>query len=114
VQSQPQASTVRVLAMTNRTRAPAAPDIPIRGGFPALSFDGLDGLFGPPDTGDTARERIAADIRAVAADPVVAVRLFDTGQILNPGNAAEFAAAIEEQQSKIIAIARRLDVKPEQ
>jgi len=84
VQSQLQAGTVKVLAMTNRTRAPAAPDIPTvtEAGFPALSFDGL---FAPPDTGDTARERIAADIRAVAADPVVAVRLFDTGQILNPG-----------------------------
>jgi hypothetical protein len=45
---------------------------------------------------------------------VVAVCLFDTGQILNPRNAAEFAAAIEEQQSKVIAIARRLDDKPEQ
>jgi tripartite-type tricarboxylate transporter receptor subunit TctC len=116
VQSQLQAGTVKVLAMTNRTRAPAAPDIPTvaEAGFPALSFDGLVGLFGPPDMGEAARERIAADIRAVAADPMVAARLFDTGQILNPGNAAEFAAAIEEQQSKVIAIARRMDVKPEQ
>jgi Tripartite tricarboxylate transporter family receptor len=59
VQSQLQAGTVKVLAMTNRTRAPSAPDIPTvtEAGFPALSFDGLVGLFGPPDTGDTARER---------------------------------------------------------
>jgi tripartite-type tricarboxylate transporter receptor subunit TctC len=116
VQSQLQAGTIKVLAMTNRMRAPAAPDIPTvtEAGFPDLAFDGLVGLFGPPDMAAAVRERIAGDIRAVAADPEVAARLAATGQTLNPGTAAEFAAAIEEQQSKLIAIARRMDIKPEQ
>jgi tripartite-type tricarboxylate transporter receptor subunit TctC len=115
VQSQLQAGTVKALAMTNQARAPTAPDIPTaaQAGYPALTFDGLVGLFGPPSMAAPLRERIAADIRAVAADPGVEARLFQTGQILNPGTPAEFAAAIEQQTSKLDAIAKALDVKPE-
>jgi tripartite-type tricarboxylate transporter receptor subunit TctC len=115
VQSQLQAGTIKMLAMTNQARAPTAPDIPTatQAGYPALAFDGLVGLFGPPSMAAGLRERIAADIRAVAADPGVEARLIQTGQILNPGTPAEFAAAIEQQTGKLAAIAKALDVKPE-
>jgi tripartite-type tricarboxylate transporter receptor subunit TctC len=115
VQSQVQAGTVKVLAMTNGQRAPTAPEIPTaaQAGYPALAFDGLVGLFGPPTMAPALRERVAADIREVATDPYIEPRLMQTGQILNPGGGAEFAAAIEEQRSKIIAIAKALDLKPE-
>jgi tripartite-type tricarboxylate transporter receptor subunit TctC len=115
VQSQLQAGTVKALAMTNQARAPTAPDIPTaaQAGYPALTFDGLVGLFGPPSMAAALRERIAVDIRAVAVDPGIEARLFQTGQTLNPGTPAEFAAAIEQQTSKLDAIAKALDVKPE-
>ncbi|HWF96586.1 MAG TPA: tripartite tricarboxylate transporter substrate binding protein [Xanthobacteraceae bacterium] len=116
VQSQLQAGTVKALAMTNQTRAPTAPEIPTatQAGYPELAFDGLVGLFGPPNMAPELRERIAADMRTVAADPAVEPRLIQTGQILNPGGPAEFAAAIEDQTSKLAAIAKALDIKPEQ
>jgi tripartite-type tricarboxylate transporter receptor subunit TctC len=116
VRSQLQAGTIKALAMTNQTRAPTAPDIPTvaQAGYPELTFDGLVGLFGPPNMVPELRERIAADIRAVAADPGVEPHLIQTGQILNPGGPAEFAAAIEDQTSKLAAIAKALDIKPEQ
>jgi tripartite-type tricarboxylate transporter receptor subunit TctC len=115
VQSQLQAGTIRVVAMTNRQRAPTAPEIPTaaEAGYPALEFDGLVGLFGPQTMASALRERIAADIRTVAADPYIEQRLVATGQILNPGTAAEFGAAIEEQKSKLAGIAKALDIKPE-
>jgi tripartite-type tricarboxylate transporter receptor subunit TctC len=115
VQSQLQAGTIKVLAMTNQTRAPTAREIPTatQAGYPALAFDGLVGLFGPSTMTAGLRERIAADIRAVAADPSVEPRLIQTGQILNPGSPAEFAAAIDEQRAKLAAIAKALDIKPE-
>jgi tripartite-type tricarboxylate transporter receptor subunit TctC len=114
VQSQEQAGTIRPLAMTNRMRAPTAPGIPTaaEAGYPALTFDGLVGLFGPPNMATALRERIAADIRAVA-DPGIEQRLIQTGQILNPGTPAEFGVAIEEQTGKLATIARALDLKPE-
>ena len=116
VQSQLQAGTIKALAMTNQTRAPTAPEIPTatQAGYPELAFDGLVGLFGPPNMAPELRERIAADMRAVAADPAIEPRLIQTGQILNPGGPAEFAAAIEDQTSKLAAIAKALDIKPEQ
>jgi tripartite-type tricarboxylate transporter receptor subunit TctC len=115
VQSQLQAGSIRALAMTNRQRAPTAPDIPTaeEAGYPALTFDGLVGLFGAPGMPPAVRERIARDIRQVAADPVIEQRLRQTGQTLNPGGAGEFAAAIEEQTSKLVAIAKAIDLKPE-
>ena len=115
VQSQLQAGTVKALVMTNRQRAPTAPDIPTaeEAGYPALTFDGLVGLFGPPGMAAALRERIADDVRAVAADPAIGSRLMQTGQTLNPGGGAEFAAAIDEQRTKLAAIAKAIDLKPE-
>jgi tripartite-type tricarboxylate transporter receptor subunit TctC len=115
VQSQVQAGTVKVLAMTNGQRAPTAPEIPTaaEAGYPALEFDGLVGLFGPPSMAPALRERIANDIREVATDPYIESRLIQTGQILNPGKAAEFAAAIEQQTGRLTVIAKALDIKPE-
>ena len=61
-----------------------------------------------------ARDRIAADIRAVASDPVVLARLTATGQVVSPGTAAEFAASIEEQRGKLAAVAQQLGIKAAQ
>jgi len=115
IQSQLQAGTIRAIAMTNHQRAPAAPDVPtaVEAGYPELEFDGLVGLFGPRTMPPALRDRIAADIREVATDPYIEQRLTATGQILNPGTAAEFAAAIDGQMTKLAAIAKALDIKPE-
>ena len=45
-----QAGKIKMLAVTNTSRAEVIPDIPTVGeaGFPALTIDGLVGLFGPP------------------------------------------------------------------
>jgi tripartite-type tricarboxylate transporter receptor subunit TctC len=115
VQSQLQAGTIRAVAMTNHQRAPAAPQIPTarEAGYPALEFDGLVGLFGPRSMAPALRERIATDIREVAADTYIESRLAATGQTLNPGTAAEFGAAIDEQSAKLAAIAKELNIPPE-
>ena len=111
-----QAGKIRLLAVTNSERAPTAPEIPTvkEAGYPQLAFDGLVGFFGPADMPNTLRERIAGDVRAVAADPVIGERLAATGQILNIGGPSEFAAATDAQRAKIAAIAKELGVKPAQ
>jgi len=113
VRPQLQAGKVRLIAVTNSVRAPTEPNVPTaaEAGYPVLAIDGLVGLFGPQGMASELRERIAADVRTVAADPVVGARLTDTGQILNVGGPAEFGAAIEEQRAKIAAIARDLGIK---
>ena len=117
VRAQAQAGRIKALAVTNRTRAPGL-DLPTvaEAGFPELSFDGLVGLIAARGSGmtDALRERIASDVRAVAADPVITERLTATGQIVSPGTPAEFAAAIDEQAAHLATFAKALGIKPKQ
>ncbi|HXZ21504.1 MAG TPA: tripartite tricarboxylate transporter substrate binding protein [Pseudolabrys sp.] len=114
VRPQVEAGTVKVLAVTNHERAPAIPDIPtaVEAGYPSLEFDGLVGLFGPPGITDEARAKIADDIHAIASDPEIVKRMAATGQIVSPGNAAEFAASIEQQRAQVAAVAKLFGNKP--
>jgi tripartite-type tricarboxylate transporter receptor subunit TctC len=110
-----QGGKIRIVAMTNKERSPLWPDIPTVSafGYPELAFEGLIGVFAPRGTPDERRQQIAADIRAVAADPAVAQRLAATGQIARGSTPAEFAAAIEEQRSRISAIVRLIGKSPQ-
>lgn len=117
VRPQVEAGTVKVLAVTNHERAPAIPNVPtaVEEGYPSLEFDGLVGLFGPPGIADDVRAKIAEDIRtAAAADPELVKRLTQTGQIVSPGNAAEFAASIAQQRAQVAAVAKLFGNKPVQ
>jgi tripartite-type tricarboxylate transporter receptor subunit TctC len=111
---QMQTGRIKVLAVNARERAPAAPAVPtaIESGYPALTLEGLTGLFGPRGMADELRDRIAADVLAVAADPVIPVRLGSIGQIMKPGGPAAFAAGIDEQRDILAAIAKSLGLKP--
>jgi len=115
VRPQVQAGRVKLLAVQNRSRVPGL-DLPTvaEAGFPALNFDGLVGVVAARSGGlpDAARERIAADIKAIAAEPAVAERLTATGQINSPGSAAEFAASIREQAAQLAATAKLLGTTP--
>jgi tripartite-type tricarboxylate transporter receptor subunit TctC len=108
-----QAGRAKLIAITNSTRASMVAELPtiIEAGYPALTFDGLTGLFGPRDLADGIRERIVADVRAVAADQEIVARLAVIGQVVSPGTAAEFAASIEEQRQKAAAVGRELGIK---
>jgi tripartite-type tricarboxylate transporter receptor subunit TctC len=113
IQAQVQGGRVKLLAVTNRKRAVSYPDVPtaVEAGFPSLEVDGLVGLFGPRLMSADLRQRIAADVAAVATDPTVVARLTATAQVVNPGGPAEFASAIEEQRAKMAEIAKRLGIK---
>jgi tripartite-type tricarboxylate transporter receptor subunit TctC len=104
---------IKVLAVNSRDRAPVAPDVPtaIESGYPAMALEGLNGLFGPGGMADDLRERIAADVIAVAADPVIPARLELIGQNLKLGGPQEFAARIEEQRLILAAIATSLGLR---
>jgi len=103
-----QAGKIHLLAVSNKTRAPIAPDVPtaIEAGHPELEFDGLTGFFGWRGMPTALRDRIASDVRAVAKDASVADRLAKAGQIIHAGTPEEFSRAIEEQRARITAIVR--------
>jgi tripartite-type tricarboxylate transporter receptor subunit TctC len=118
MRGQAQAGRIRLLAVQSRSRAPMLADLPTvaEAGFPGLNFDGLVGLMAARGSGmtDTLRGRIAADVKTVLGDPVVAERLTATGQIVSPGTPAEFAAAVDEQAAHLAAIGKVLGIRPAQ
>ena len=104
VRGHAQGGRIRILAVQNRTRAPGleAPTA-AEAGFPQLTLDGLVGLVAARSSGisDAVREKIAADVKAQLEDPALNERMTATGQIVNPGSPAEFAAAIDEQSKNL-------------
>lgn len=113
---QVQAGNVRLLAVTNQRRAPIAPETPtaIESGYSDLAFEGLMGFFGSRATSAELRNRISADVRAVAADPVLTSRLAAMGQVARGSTPEEFAAAVEKQRAKMAGIVRPIGTKPAQ
>jgi tripartite-type tricarboxylate transporter receptor subunit TctC len=107
---------IKMLALTNRERAPSLPEVPTvtEAGYPALQYDGLVGLFATAGMPVELRERIAGDVRAVIANPAIAARIAGTGQIVAPGTPAEFARSIDGQRVAFTAIARSLGLQPRQ
>jgi tripartite-type tricarboxylate transporter receptor subunit TctC len=105
---------IRMIAVTASERASVAADVPTttEAGFPDIRIDGLTGVFGPRDMAAEVRERIAADVKAAAADPTIASRLLATGQVVNPGGPAEFGAAIDAQRAQVAATGVLLGIKP--
>ena len=111
-----QQGKVKVIALTNAEHAAALNDIPTarEAGFKSLELDGLVGLLGPKAMAAAARDKIAADIRAVVSDPEINSKLAATGQVVNPGTPAEFAAALKDQSQKVVDIGKVLGIKAAQ
>jgi len=109
------AGAVKLLAVTNAQRTPAAPHAPTvaEAGFPDFTFGGLLGLFGTKDIPADLCERIASDVREVLAEPEVKQRLINLGLFARGTSAAEFGRILDEQRAKWAAIAREHDIRPQ-
>ena len=108
-----QQGKIRVLAVTSTQPDPDLPKMPTvaQAGFPGLTVDGLTGWFGPSDMRKDLKERIYADIKAVAdANPVIAERLGTSGQVMNIGGPDDFQKSIDAQRAQIAEMAKRLGV----
>ena len=113
VRPQLQSGKIKLLAVTNSVRAPTEPNLPTvaEAGYPALTIDGLVGLFGPTGMPLELRQHITADIRAVV-DKTIEDRLTTTGQLTNIGGPEEFAKSVDEQRAKVAAFAKALGINP--
>jgi tripartite-type tricarboxylate transporter receptor subunit TctC len=113
VRPQLESGKIKLLAVTNSVHAPTLPKLSTvaEAGYPALTIDGLVGLFGPTGMPLELRQRITADIRAVV-DPTIEDRLTITGQLTNIGGPEEFGKSIDEQRAKIADFAKELGINP--
>jgi tripartite-type tricarboxylate transporter receptor subunit TctC len=110
VQPLMQAGKIKILAVTSKQRAPTAKDVPTAAevGYPALTFESIGGVFGPPGMPEKERESLAADIRAVSTDAAVAERIASIGTIMDVQGPAEFAASVQAQRDRLAGIAKVL------
>jgi tripartite-type tricarboxylate transporter receptor subunit TctC len=111
---QREAGRIKVLAQMGRKRAPSLPDVPTgaEAGFPALEMEGLVGLFSSPAVSAELREKIGADIVAVADDKDIDAKLNASAQTPTRGGAKEFTEIMLRQRAQIAKIAKALDLKP--
>jgi tripartite-type tricarboxylate transporter receptor subunit TctC len=111
---QQQAGRIKVLVQMGAKRAPSLPDIPTatEAGFPAMEMDGLVGLFGSPAVSAELREKIGADVVAVADDKEIDAKLNATAQTPTRGGAKQFSEVMARQRAHIATIAKALDLKP--
>jgi tripartite-type tricarboxylate transporter receptor subunit TctC len=107
---------IKLLAVTTLERAAAAPGLPTASetGHPELTVEAPLGLFGPKTMAPELRERIAADLRALAGDPAIVQRLSSLGMSARASTPAEYAATLAEQRVRWTALARAHGVRPQQ
>src|SRR5256885_8344944 len=110
-----QAGKIKLLAVTNTMRSPAAPHVPTvqELGYSDLSFGGFLGLFAPKDMSAELSGRIASDVSAVLKDPEVVQRLTNVGLIPRGTTPAEWRSILDEQRTKWTAIARANHIQPQ-
>jgi tripartite-type tricarboxylate transporter receptor subunit TctC len=97
-----QGGKAKILAVTSRQRCPAVPQVPtaVESGFPDVIAEGFQGFFGWRDMPPALRDRIAADVRAVAPD-MPNERFVSLGQVIRVGTTADFVAMIEDQRARV-------------
>lgn len=111
---QVESGKIRPIAFTNTKRAQIMPGIPTvrEAGFPQMEFDGMVGAYSTKAVSPEARSRITSDVMTALKNPIVIDRLTATGQVVNPGDAEAFAAAIMEQREVAARAAGILGIKP--
>ncbi len=109
-----QSGAAKVLAVLGRDRFHPIGDVETvaEAGYPALAGDGFNGFFGNADMKPEVRDRIAADVRAIAADPEVREKLAGLSQLPRAGGPDDFAAMIAAQSRQIADIARAIGGAP--
>ena len=104
---------VRVVAVAGAERTTIVPEIPsvTEAGYPILNIETTAGLYGPRGMPLALRERIGADVVAVASDPLVGARLAATGQAMKLGGPAELAKALQAQATRAAEVAKQLGME---
>jgi tripartite-type tricarboxylate transporter receptor subunit TctC len=87
-----EAGQLRALAITGKTRNPAAPAIPTFGeaGFPGFDYGGWFGLFAPAVTPKPIVEKIAAEVTRIVRGPEITGRFRQEGWDIGGGTPEEF------------------------
>jgi tripartite-type tricarboxylate transporter receptor subunit TctC len=106
---------IRLLAVTNRIRAAAVPEVPTvaEAGVPVLEMEGILGLYGWRGIPAAVRDELAAQAHQTLADPGVAERLRAAGmEPREESTPAAFKAELVAVRDRWAALAREFGAKP--
>jgi tripartite-type tricarboxylate transporter receptor subunit TctC len=103
---------VKALAVGGATRSPALPDVPTmaEAGVPGYDMTSWVGAFAPSGTPQPIVDRIQAAIAAAIADPQVHARLVAEGLDPVADTPAAFAAFLQKEDKKYIALLKPLNI----
>jgi tripartite-type tricarboxylate transporter receptor subunit TctC len=110
------AGTVKVLAVSSKARAQAAPEIPSVAeatGFSDFDFTLWQGFFAPKGTPKEVIARLNSEINKVLADPPTRQKLLDAGANVAQSSTEEFAAFVKAETEKYERIIKLTGVKAE-
>lgn len=98
-----QAGKLKVLAMLGASRLPIAPAIPTtaEAGYPKVRADGFAGLFGVRGMSNALRDRIAADVRAIAEEEEVRNVMAKSAMVPRGLPTAQFQKLLDDQRSNV-------------
>lgn len=99
-----QAGKLKVLAMLGGSRIPLAPGIPTTSdaGYAKVRADGFAGLFGIKGMPTSLRDRIAADVTAIAAEPEVIDVMGKQALVPRGLTTAEFQRILDDQRTLVV------------
>jgi tripartite-type tricarboxylate transporter receptor subunit TctC len=97
----------RLLVMASTDRAPTAANVPhaIEAGFPKLVIPAIGCAYGWKDMSVALRDRVAADIDAVARDVTVSAQLAKVGQLVRRSSPVALATLLAEQRTALAPLA---------
>ncbi len=102
-----EAGKAKVLVVASTDRAKSMPSIPsaVEAGFPNLAVPAVGCVYGWKGMSTALRDRLAADIDAVAQDAGVVAQLEKIGQIVRRSTPADLAQLLTKQHADLAPLA---------
>ncbi|WGR98320.1 tripartite tricarboxylate transporter substrate binding protein [Bradyrhizobium sp. ISRA443] len=109
-----QAGKVKIIAVTNRDRAPGLPDVPTadEAGFPDLRYEAFLGFFGPRGMSADAIERISSDLHVIATDRDLAAKFNAIGMKMRITTPAELKQMVVNERAALAKLAPAAGAPP--
>jgi tripartite-type tricarboxylate transporter receptor subunit TctC len=113
--SQIAAGQLRGIAVTDKKRSPALPNVPTsaESGLPGFEVVQYYGLAAPAGTPRPIVERLNKELQAILKSDDVKKRMLDLGSEPAPGTPEDYAANIRTEEGKWAALIKKLGLKIE-
>jgi tripartite-type tricarboxylate transporter receptor subunit TctC len=113
--SQINAGQLRGLAVSDKKRSPALPDVPTaaESGLPGFEAVQYYGLAAPAGTPQPIVERLNKELQAILKSDEIKKRMLDLGSEPIPGTPDDYAANIRAEEGKWAALIKKLGLKVE-